>query len=99
MRNNAPVILIVEDDERIRSLIRTVLAGAGYATLETGKAATAVSMLASHSPDLMLLDLGLPDRDGQELLNEIRTWSNVPVVVVSCPRAGKGQGHRAGQWR
>ena len=39
------------------------------ATLETGKAATAVSMLASHSPDLMLLDLGLPDRDGQELLN------------------------------
>ena len=72
MRNNAPTILIVEDDERIRSLMRTVLAGAGYATLETGNAATAVSMLASHSPDLMVLDLGLPDRDGQELLSEIR---------------------------
>ena len=84
MRNNAPTILIVEDDERIRGLMRSVLAGAGYATLETGKAATAVSMLASHSPDLMLLDLGLPDRDGQELLTEIRTWSSVPVVVVSA---------------
>ena len=84
MRNNAPTILIVEDDERIRSLMRTVLSGAGYATLETGNAATAVSMLASHSPDLMLLDLGLPDRDGQELLTEIRTWSSVPVVVVSA---------------
>ena len=84
MRNNVPTILIVEDDERIRNLMRTVLTGAGYATLETGKAATAVSMLASHSPDLMLLDLGLPDRDGQELLSDIRTWSSVPVVVVSA---------------
>ncbi len=84
MRNNAPTILIVEDDERIRNLMRTVLTGAGYATLETGNAATAVSMLASHSPDLMLLDLGLPDRDGQELLSEIRSWSSVPVVVVSA---------------
>ena len=83
MRNNVPTILIVEDDERIRNLMRTVLTGAGYATLETGKAATAVSMLASHSPDLMLLDLGLPDRDGQELLSDIRTWSSVPVVVAS----------------
>ena len=45
MRNNVPTILIVEDDERIRNLMRTVLTGAGYATLETGKAATAVSML------------------------------------------------------
>ena len=84
MRNNAPTILIVEDDERIRNLMRTVLTGAGYATLETGNAATAVSMLASHSPDLMVLDLGLPDRDGQELLSEIRAWSSVPVVVVSA---------------
>ncbi len=81
---NATTILIVEDDERIRGLMRTVLSGGGYATLETGNAATALSMLASHSPDLMLLDLGLPDRDGQEFLREIRSWSNVPVVVVSA---------------
>ena len=47
MRNNAPTILIVEDDERIRNLMRTVLTGAGYATLETGNAATAVSMLSA----------------------------------------------------
>lgn len=81
---NATTILIVEDDERIRGLMRTVLSSGGYATLETGNAATALSMLASHSPDLMLLDLGLPDRDGQEFLREIRSWSNVPVVVVSA---------------
>ena len=81
---NAATILIVEDDKRIRALIKTVLSNAGYAVLETRNAATALSMLASHSPDLMLLDLGLPDRDGQELLREIRTWSDVPVVVVSA---------------
>ena len=84
MRNNAPTILIVEDDERIRSLMRTVLAGAGYATLETGNAATAVSMLASHSPDLMVLDLGLPDIDGIEVITKIRSWSAVPIIVISA---------------
>ena len=78
---NAATILIVEDDERIRALMRTLLVAAGYAVLETGNATTALSMLASHSPELMLLDLGLPDRDGQELLREIRSWSRVPVVV------------------
>lgn len=81
---NAATILIVEDDERIRALMRTLLVAAGYAVLETGNATTALSMLASHSPELMLLDLGLPDRDGQELLREIRSWSRVPVVVVSA---------------
>ena len=61
-------ILIVEDDERIRNYIKTVLTSCGYSVLETGNAKTALSMTASHSPDLMLLDLGLPDRDGQEIL-------------------------------
>ena len=83
MRNIATVLL-VEDDERIRSYIKAVLAANGYAVLETGNAATAVSMLASHNPELMLLDLGLPDRDGRELLREIRAWSRVPVVVLSA---------------
>ena len=81
---NATTILIVEDDERIRGLMRTVLSGGGYATLETGNAATALSMLASHSPDLMLLDLGLPDMDGIGIIQSIRKWSSVPIIVISA---------------
>ena len=81
---NAATILIVEDDERIRNYMRTVLASCDYAVLETGNAKTALSIVASHNPDLVILDLGLPDRDGQELLSEMRQWSRVPVVVISA---------------
>lgn len=77
-------ILIVEDDERIRNYIKTVLTSCGYSVLETGNAKTALSMTASHSPDLMLLDLGLPDRDGQEILKELRQWTKMPVIVISA---------------
>jgi two-component system KDP operon response regulator KdpE len=81
---NAATILIIDDDERIRNYIRTLLTGDGYSVLETGNATTALSIIASHSPDLVILDLGLPDFDGQQLLKEMRAWSGVPVVVVSA---------------
>lgn len=77
-------ILIVEDDDRIRNYIRTVLTSCDYSVLETNNGKTALSILASHNPDLVLLDLGLPDRDGQSLLKELRLWSRVPVVVISA---------------
>ena len=77
-------ILIVEDDDRIRSHMKTALIGCGYSVLETNNGRTAVSMLATHNPDLMILDLGLPDGDGIGLIHEIRTWSRTPIVVVSA---------------
>ena len=77
-------ILLVEDDDRIRSFMETILTSNGYNVLETTNARTALSMAASHNPDLMLLDLGLPDMDGQQLIKSIREWSRMPIVVVSA---------------
>lgn len=77
-------ILIVEDDERIRNYIRTILTSGGYAALETGNACTAMSMIASHNPDLVLLDLGLPDGDGADMIRKVRGWTETPIIVVSA---------------
>ena len=77
-------ILIVEDDERIRNYIKTVLVTSNYSVLETGNARTALAMIASHAPDLLLLDLGLPDGDGTELIRTVREWSQMPIIVVSA---------------
>lgn len=82
--NQAPSILVVEDDDRIRSFIETVLTSNGYNVLETANARTALAMAASHNPDLLLLDLGLPDMDGQQIIRSIREWSRMPIVVVSA---------------
>ena len=77
-------ILIVEDDERIRNYMKTILGTSDYAVLETGNARTAMAMIASHSPDLILLDLGLPDGDGLDMIKAVRGWSQIPIVVVSA---------------
>ena len=77
-------ILLVEDDDRIRNFMEAVLATAGYNVLETTNARTALAMAASHNPDLVLLDLGLPDMDGQQVIRSIREWSHMPIVVVSA---------------
>jgi len=77
-------ILIVEDDERILNYMKTVLTSCGYGVLETTKGQNALSMIASHAPDLMLLDLGLPDCDGQAIIQKVRSWSQMPIIVVSA---------------
>lgn len=79
-----PLILIVEDEEAISNFISAILTSNHYDVIKTGKGSEAVSMAASHSPDLILLDLGLPDIDGVEVLKRIREWSNLPVIVVSA---------------
>ena len=82
--NSMTTILIVEDDDRIRNYIKTILSAAEYSVLETGNARTALAMIASHNPELVLLDLGLPDGDGAELIRSVREWSQVPIIVVSA---------------
>lgn len=77
-------ILLIEDDDRIRNFMEAVLTTNGYNVLETTNARNALSMAASHNPDLLLLDLGLPDLDGQQVIRSIREWSNMPIVVVSA---------------
>ncbi|MDF2870472.1 MAG: response regulator transcription factor [Anaerocolumna sp.] len=79
-----PLIQIVEDDETIGNFISAVLTANGYKVIRSTGGREAIQMNASHIPDLILLDLGLPDMDGLEVLKNIRTWSKVPVVVVSA---------------
>ena len=77
-------ILVVEDEKSIAHFISTVLNNNGYEAMRARTGQEALSMVASHCPDLIVLDLGLPDMDGMELLRKIRSWSSLPVVVVSA---------------
>jgi two-component system KDP operon response regulator KdpE len=79
-----PLILIVEDDPQIRRFLRATLAAEGYRFQEAVSAEEALSMAASHPPDLILLDLGLPDRDGLEVISGVRQWSQAPILVLSA---------------
>jgi len=83
MAGDSAVILVVEDEPPIRRLLRTTLGANDYRTLEAGTGAEALSAQRRHRPDLVLLDLGLPDVDGQRLIGEIRKLGPVPIVVLS----------------
>ena len=78
------LILIIEDETPIRRFLRTALEGAGYRSLEAASAGEGLSLAASHNPDLVLLDLGLPDRDGLEVIRGLRQWSAMPIIVLSA---------------
>lgn len=78
------LILIVEDEDNICSFIETTLKANNYSVITAKSASDALSMASSYTPDLMLLDLGLPDMDGIEVLRQIRSWSAMPVIIVSA---------------
>ncbi len=82
--DNKAVVLIVEDDETISNFISAILTSNGYGVQKTSKGKEAMSMASSYCPDIVLLDLGLPDVDGLEVLRTIRIWTDTPVVVVSA---------------
>ena len=77
-------ILIVEDEKSIAHFISTILNSNDYETLLARSGSEAKTMISSHCPDLVILDLGLPDMDGIDVLRELRSWSSLPVVVVSA---------------
>jgi Response regulators consisting of a CheY-like receiver domain and a winged-helix DNA-binding domain len=81
---NKPVILIVEDESGISNFMTAILTSNEYQVVKAKKGSEAVSMTASYCPDLILLDLGLPDMDGLDVLKQIRGWSDVPVIVVTA---------------
>ena len=81
---NKPLILIVEDDPPIRNLISVALESHDYRSLIAASAGSAVLEASSHYPDIMLLDLGLPDLDGVDVIRKIRSWSNMPIIVISA---------------
>ncbi len=86
---NKHLIMIVEDEEAIIEFISVKLELQGYRTLKAVNGKEAISFAASYCPDLILLDLGLPDRDGMEVLEAIRRWSLVPVIIISARQEEK----------
>lgn len=81
---NKLTILIVEDDMPVRNLITTTLKTHDYKYLTAVNGSSAVMEASSHNPDIVLLDLGLPDVDGVEVIKTIRAWSNMPIIVISA---------------
>lgn len=81
---NKLTILIVEDDTPVRNLITTTLKTHDYKYLTAVNGDSAVMEASSHNPDVVLLDLGLPDVDGVEVIKKIRSWSNMPIIVISA---------------
>jgi len=77
-------LLVVEDDRDIRELLRTMLEAQGYRVVLAESAARALVEARSHKPDALLVDLGLPDRDGQDLIRDVRAFSTVPIIVLSA---------------
>ncbi len=81
---NKPFILVVEDDTAVRNLITTTLETHDYRFHAVSSGEEAILEAASHNPDVVLMDLGLPDLDGIQVIKKIRTWSNMPVIVISA---------------
>ena len=81
---NKPLILVVEDDAPIRNLITTTLKTQDYKYIAAATASEALHQATSNAPDVMLLDLGLPDLDGIEVIRRIRSWSAIPIIVISA---------------
>src|SRR6516162_1394327 len=84
MTASSPLILLVEDELPIRWFLRTSLAGEAYRLAEAQTGQDALRLAAQQPPDLVILDLGLPDMDGQEVLRRLREWLQTPIVVLSA---------------
>ncbi len=77
-------ILVVEDEKSISSFIRAILSSNGYDVIVAHTGSEAFSMISSHCPDLIVLDLGLPDMDGMRIIESVRQWTQLPILVVSA---------------
>lgn len=84
MATASPHVLLVDDETPIRRLVRTTLAADGYRVTEAETGADAVRLAASQPPDLVILDLGLPDEDGQSVLRRLREWLRAPIIILSA---------------
>lgn len=84
MTATGPLVLVVEDEAAMRRFLRASFGAQGYRLLEAETLSEAMLMVTSHNPELVILDLGLPDGDGVTFMRELRGWSQVPVIVVSA---------------
>lgn len=79
-----PSVLLIEDEPQMRRFIRASLGSRGYRLIEAATAQEAVLLASSHAPELVLLDLGLPDSDGIDLTRKLREWCRTPIIVLSA---------------
>ncbi len=79
-----PLVMVVEDEPQMRRFLRASLTSHGYQLCEAASAAEAVALATSRNPEMVLLDLGLPDEDGVDLTRRLREWSRVPIIVISA---------------
>jgi len=84
MSEGRPKVLVVDDEPQIRRYLRTTLGNEGFEVLEAVNAKECESLAASHRPDVILLDLGLPDMDGIDLARRLREWCDAPIIVISA---------------
>ncbi len=84
MNEPPATILLIEDELQMRRFLRVTLQSEAYVVLEAETAANGLSQVATRNPDIVLLDLGLPDMDGLEVIEKLREWSRVPVIVISA---------------
>ena len=81
---NKPLILVVEDDSTVRNLITTTLKSNDYRYITAPNGSSAITAATNQQPDIVFLDLGLPDLDGVEIIKRIRSWSQMPIIVISA---------------
>ncbi|MGE5385108.1 MAG: two-component system response regulator KdpE [Betaproteobacteria bacterium] len=84
MSDTAATILVVEDDDQIRRFLRTALESENCRVFEAGSCGQGLIEAATRKPDLVILDLGLPDRDGIEFVRDLRSWSGLPILILSA---------------
>jgi two-component system, OmpR family, KDP operon response regulator KdpE len=84
MTNASRAVLVVEDEPQIRRVLRTLLELEQFRVIEAENAARGMLEARSHKPDLLIVDLGLPDHDGMSVIEDVRSWSRVPIIVVSA---------------
>jgi two-component system KDP operon response regulator KdpE len=84
MNAPGPLVLVVEDEPQMRRFLRTALTAQEFRILEAENAKQAIVATTTHNPEIILLDLGLPDQDGLDLTHQIREWSRVPIIVISA---------------
>lgn len=84
MTSSGPLVLVIEDELPVRRFLRASLGAHGFRVLEAESGEAGLALAASNNPDLVLLDLGLPDGDGVALTRRLREWSRVPVIVISA---------------
>ncbi|TRZ99823.1 MAG: two-component system response regulator KdpE [Rhodocyclaceae bacterium] len=84
MADNAPRVVVIEDEKQIRRFVRAALEDEGCHVYEAGTAAQGLIEAGTRKPDLVILDLGLPDRDGVEVVRDLRGWTGIPIIILSA---------------